>query len=139
MYFEAKASFLKALDFWYPNGYLMDVAAAPKELRTYETADGKRPFDEWLDRLKDKTTLARIVARLNRVALGNLGDAKSVGDGVSELRLTFGKGYRVYFAHEGDKIILLLCGGDKGSQGRDVRQAKTYLQDYRRRGYGKKK
>lgn len=115
------------------------MAAAQKELRTYESADGKRPFDEWLDRLKDKTTLARVAARLNRVALGNLGDVKSVGAGVSELRLAFGKGYRVYFAQEGDKIILLLCGGDKGSQVRDIREAKAYLQDYRRRVHGKKK
>lgn len=115
------------------------MATSSKELRTYETIDGKKPFDEWLDRLKDKTTLARIVARLNRVALGNLGDAKSVSDGVSELRLAFGKGYRVYFAQEGDKIILLLCGGDKGSQNKDIREAKAYLQDYRRRDHGKKK
>ena len=118
---------------------LWDVATSPKELRTYETADGKRPFDEWLDGFKDKSTLARIAARLNRVALGNFGDVKSVGAGVSELRLAFGKGYRVYFAQEGDKIILLLCGGDKGSQDRDIREAKAYLQDYRRRDHGKKK
>ncbi|PIT98859.1 MAG: addiction module killer protein [Bdellovibrionales bacterium CG10_big_fil_rev_8_21_14_0_10_45_34] len=115
------------------------MATLPKELRTYETSDGKRPFDEWLDGFNDKATLARIVARLNRVALGNLGDVKSVGSGVSELRLAFGKGYRVYFAREGDKIILLLCGGDKGSQDKDIREAKAYLQDYRRRDHGKKK
>lgn len=115
------------------------MATSPKELRTYEAADGNRPFDEWLDGFTDKVTLARIVARLNRIVLGNLGDVKSVGAGVSELRLAFGKGYRVYFAQEGDKIILLLCGGDKGSQGRDIREAKAYLQDYRRRDRGKKK
>jgi putative addiction module killer protein len=68
------------------------VAVAPKEFRIYETTEGKRPFDEWLDRLRDKATLARIASRLNRVALGNLGDAKSVGGGVSELRLAFGPG-----------------------------------------------
>lgn len=79
------------------------------------------------------------MARLNRVALGNLGDVKSVGAGVSELRLAFGKAYRVYFTQEGDKIILLLCGGDKGSQDKDIRQAKAYLQDFRRREHGKKK
>lgn len=115
------------------------VVTSPKELRTYETADGKRPFDDWLGGFKDKVTLARIAARLNRVALGNFGDVKSVGAGVSELRLAFGKGYRVYFAQEGDKIILLLCGGDKGTQDRDIREAKAYLQDYRRRDHGKKK
>lgn len=112
---------------------------APKELRIYETADGKRPFDDWLDRLRDKTTVARITSRLNRVVLGNFGDAKPVGDGVSELRLDFGSGYRVYFSLEGDAIVLLLCGGDKSSQDKDVRTAKAYLDDYRRRGRGKKK
>lgn len=115
------------------------MAATPRELRTYETADGKRPFDQWLDRLKDKTTVARVAARLNRVALGNFGDAKSVGDGVSELRLDFGSGYRVYFAQDGDTVILLLCGGDKSSQDKDIRTAKSYFDDYRRRGRGKKK
>lgn len=123
----------------YPNGYYSKVSVTPKELRTYETADGRRPFDEWLDRLRDRVTLARIASRLNRVALGNLGDAKSVGGGVSELRLAFGSGYRIYFAQDGDRIILLLCGGDKGSQPNDVRTAKTYLEDYKRRGHGKKK
>jgi putative addiction module killer protein len=111
----------------------------PKELRIYETVDGKRPFDEWLDDMRDRATLARIASRLNRVALGNLGDAKSVGSGVSELRLAFGSGYRIYFAQDGDRIILLLCGGDKGSQDRDIRTAKTYLEHYKRRGHGKKK
>lgn len=113
--------------------------SAPKELRIYETADGKRPFDEWLDDLGDKATLARVAARLNRVALGNLGDVKSVGGGVNELRLAFGSGYRIYFAQDGDRIVLLLCGGDKGSQPRDIRAAKRYLEDYRRRDHAKKK
>ncbi len=85
-----------------------------------------------------RLTLQRLLASAG-VALGNLGDVKSVGAGVSELRLAFGKGYRVYFAQEGEKIILLLCGGDKGSQDKDIREAKTYLQDYRRRDHGKKK
>lgn len=115
------------------------MATTPKELRIYETVDGKRPFDEWMDGLKDRTLLARIASRLNRVVLGNLGDVKSLGGGVSELRLVFGSGYRIYFAQDGDKIILLLCGGDKGSQGGDIRTAKTYLEDYKRRGHGKKK
>lgn len=114
------------------------MAATPKELRTYETTDGRRPFDEWLDGLKDKAA-ARIAARLNRVALGNFGDVKSVGEGVSELRLVFGSGYRVYFGQDGDKIVLLLCGGDKGTQEKDIRAAKMHLQDYKRRGHDKKK
>lgn len=109
------------------------MAASPKELLTYENADGKRPFDNWLYGLKDRATKARIIARLNRVALGNMGDSKSVGEGVCELRLDFGKGYRVYFAQEGEEIVLLLCGGDKGSQAKDVRLAKNYWEDYKKR------
>ena len=115
------------------------MAVTPKELRIYETTDGKRPFDEWLDRLRNKTTRARIASRLNRIALGNFGDVKSVGDGVSELRLAFGSGYRVYFGQDGDKIVLFLCGGDKSTQEKDIRLAKVYLEDYRRKGHGKKK
>lgn len=83
--------------------------------------------------------MARIVARLDRIACGNLGDTKSVGDGVSEIRFPFGSGYRVYFSRDRNKIIILLCGGDKGSQRKDIRAAKNYLNDYRRRGYGKGK
>lgn len=114
------------------------MASSPKELRNYETADGKKPFDKWLFGLKDKATIARILVRLDRVAFGNLGDVKSVGEGVSELRLSFGSGYRIYFAQDGDKIILLLCGGDKSSQDKDIKTAKIYLEDYRRRSHGKK-
>lgn len=115
------------------------MAVSPKELRIYETSEGRKPFDDWLDGLRDRITVARIASRLNRVAIGNLGDAKSVGDGVSELRLAFGPGYRIYFAQEKDRIVLLLCGGDKGSQDKDIRAAKEYWEDYRRRNHGKKK
>ena len=117
----------------------MVIVVSPKELRVFETVDGRRPFDQWLDSLRDKLTVARIASRLNRVALGNLGDVKSIGGGVSELRLAFGSGYRVYFGQDGDRIILLLCGGDKGTQERDIRVARIYLEEYRRRGHDKKK
>lgn len=115
------------------------MAVTPKELRIYKTAAGQKPFDDWQDGLRDRVLVARIASRLNRVATGNLGDAKSVGDGVSELRLAFGPGYRIYFAQEKDRIVLLLCGGDKGSQEKDIRAVKAYWEDYRRRDHGKKK
>lgn len=104
----------------------------PKNIVNYETANGKCPIREWLDRL-DFTTTARIEARLKRIALGNFGDVKPVGQGVSELRIKFGAGYRVYFAQHGEEIIILLCGGDKSSQDKDVETAKSYLQDFKRR------
>lgn len=107
-----------------------------KELLTYKTTDGKRPFDQWLYGLKDRTTIARIATRLNRVACGNLGDVKPVGDGVSELRLSFGSGYRIYFGNDGESLVVLLLGGDKGSQEKDIQTAKTYWEDYRRRSNG---
>ena len=81
-------------------------------------------YDAWFRSLRDRLTQGRIVARIGRLQLGNFGDAKSVGDGVHELRMTFGPGYRVYFTRRGERIILLLCGGDKGSQSRDIARAK---------------
>ena len=99
-------------------------------LDEYVTAEGKNPFREWL---RDVRARARIRVRLNRVRLGNFGDAKSVGDGVSELRIPYGPGYRVYFARTGSTVVLLLCGGDKATQKRDVNTAKDYWLDYQRR------
>jgi putative addiction module killer protein len=78
-----------------------------------------------LDDLRDLKAKARIVIRLDRVAEGNFGDAKPVGEGVSELRIDTGPGYRVYFARFGRTVVMLLCGGDKSSQDRDVAKAKA--------------
>lgn len=104
---------------------------AAKDLIIYQTEDGKEPFVRWRKRLKDKVTIARIDRRLERMSEGNYGDYKAVGEGVYELRLFFGSGYRVYFAEDGYRIVLLLCGGDKGSQNRDISAAQGYWQDYR--------
>jgi len=100
------------------------------DIQVYTAPDGASPFIAWLEGLKDKTVRYRIKERLDRVALGNLGDYKNLADGVSELRFNFGSGYRVYFSRQGDMIILLLCGGDKHSQKEDIKQAKKYLKDY---------
>lgn len=89
------------------------------------------PFDQWLGELNDKSATARILARLARVRLGNLGDFKSVGDGVSELRVDCGPGYRIYFGQKGRTLVVLLCGGDKRTQDRDIRLAKRYWREYR--------
>jgi putative addiction module killer protein len=86
-------------------------------------------FDDWLQSLTDKTAVAIIARRVRRIAMGNPGDAKSVGDGVSELRIHHGPGYRVYFTRRGNTVIVLLCGGDKGSQARDITQAKALAKE----------
>ena len=80
-------------------------------------------FDEWYANLRDREARARIASRLTRIELGNLGDAKSVGGRVSELRIACGPGYRLYFTRRGLEVILLLVGGDKSTQPRDIKQA----------------
>ena len=80
-------------------------------------------YRTWFDGLKDRIAKARIDARIRRMSLGNLGDFKAVGDGVNELRIDCGPGYRVYFARRGSVVIILLCGGSKHSQKADIRRA----------------
>ena len=103
------------------------------KLFRYQRQDGRVPFTDWLNGLRDKRAQARIRLRLQRLVAGNLGDIKAVGGGVSELRLQFGPGYRVYVAQHGSSWILLLCGGDKSSQQKDIETAKRYLQDWKER------
>jgi putative addiction module killer protein len=101
----------------------------PKQLVFYQTEKSEEPFSDWLDDL-DSSIRSRIQIRLDRVRLGNYGDYKSVGEGVCELRFFFGSGYRVYFAEVGDTVVLLLCGGDKNSQSKDIAKAQAYWKDY---------
>lgn len=86
-------------------------------------------FADWLKGLRDLMARSRIATRIARVEEGNFGDHKSVGDGVSELRFTFGPGYRVYYTQRGDVVVILLCGGDKGSQDRDIERAKAMAKE----------
>lgn len=104
-----------------------------KIVRRYVASNGNIPFDEWFDGLRDRKAKSKIAARLERVELGNLGDCRSVGDGVYELRIYYGPGYRIYFGEVGSAIILLLCGGDKSTQAKDIHQAKKYWKDYVKR------
>ena len=101
-------------------------------VRIYARSDGVEPFTKWLRRLRDGPSRSRIRQRIARLRLGNFGDARSVGDGVHEIRIHFGPGYRVYFGRETDALVILLCGGDKGGQNRDIERAKEYWRDYRR-------
>ena len=102
----------------------------PRELRIYSTGNGREPFSEWLEKLSAGYR-AIIRSRLNRIILGNFGDAKSLGDGVHELRIDVGPGYRVYYGIDGMTIVLLLCGGDKSTQVRDIKRAKEYWNEYK--------
>ena len=86
-------------------------------------------FLAWIGGLRDHEARARIAARIYRLGEGNFGDAKSVGDGVSELRIHYGPGYRLYFTRRGATIVLLLCGGDKSSQSRDIAKAKALAKE----------
>ena len=103
------------------------------EIRHYLTVTGKDVFESWLEGLADDKAEARITARINRVAGGNFGDCKSVGDGVWELRVDYGPGYRVYYGLIGRECVLLLCGGDKRKQPADIAAAIRYFEDFKRR------
>jgi len=88
-------------------------------------------FDNWLETLRDIRAKARIEARIRRLSLGNPGDVKPVGEGVSEMRIDYGPGYRVYFTQRGPVVIVLLCGGDKASQERDIVRAKAIASEWK--------
>lgn len=105
----------------------------PRRVEIYETESGDAPYEIWFDGIRDAKTQGRIKARIARVRLGNLGDCDAVGDGVSELVLDFGPGYRIYFAQVDKVIVLLLCGGDKSTQKTDIATAKKHWADYQAR------
>ena len=106
-----------------------------KELRTYRTKEGKEPFTEWLTCLKDKVARAQIANRLDRIASGNYGDYKPIGEGIFELRIHCSAGYRIYFAQQEKAFLLLLIGGSKKTQKRDIEQEKKYWAEFRERYY----
>jgi putative addiction module killer protein len=91
---------------------------------------GRCPFSEWISSLKDARSVGIVRARLNRIRLGNFGDCKTVGESVEELRIDFGPGYRVYFARQGTLVVILLCGGSKKTQAKDIANAKKYWKEY---------
>lgn len=107
------------------------------EIRHYVNRAGKDVFDEWLSRLPDERTQAKITARIDRLAVDNFGDCKPVRERVWELRINWGPGYRVYYAMAGRACVLLLCGGDKRKQARDIERAIEYLKDYKERTHAR--
>jgi putative addiction module killer protein len=112
---------------------LSRVEGFPYTLEYYLTDSGEKPFKEWLDGLKDITARQKVRIRLDRVRLGNLGKNRSVGEGIYELKIDYGPGYRVYYGLDKKTVVLLLLGGDKSSQKKDITQARSYWEDHKRR------
>lgn len=111
--------------------YLLPMPT-PIEIREYLTSSGRSPFSEWFGRLEAMAAV-RVTAALTRMATGNRGDSKSVGGGVWERRIDYGAGYRLYFAQDGEALIVLLVGGTKKRQQSDIDRAKSYWDDYKKR------
>ena len=103
------------------------------EVRYYVDRAGRNVFDEWVSELVDHRAQAKITLRIDRLAVGNFGDCRSLGHGLYELRIDWGPGYRVYYALAGNLCVLLLCGGDKPKQASDIERARSYLKDYKAR------
>ncbi len=103
------------------------------EVRHYVSRAGKDVFDDWLSQLADARAQAKIASRINRLAAGNFGDCRPLRQGVSELRIDWGPGCRVYYAMLRRACVLLLCGGDKRKQSSDIDRALDYLKDYKER------
>lgn len=97
------------------------------EVRFYKDETGKSPFAKWLDSLKDVNAQAAVVSRLDRLTLGNFGDCKYLLNGLYELRIKYGPGYRVYYTRKNDKLVIILSGGHKGSQDRDIQKCLKIL------------
>jgi len=111
----------------------MGLPVEEKDVRLYLDTNGHSPFSEWLQSLSDIKGRAKIRERINRIRLGNMGDCEPVGEGVHELRIHFGPGYRVYFGQEVKTIVILLCGGSKQTQKADIKTAKALWHDYKER------
>jgi len=102
-------------------------------IREYRTRDGRRPLSEWIAALRDRSARSRVLARIDRLSIGLRGDWKAVGQGVFELRIDHGPGYRIYCAAHGNDLVILLCGGDKRKQTQDIETAHEYWQDHKAR------
>lgn len=115
------------------------MEATPKEAFYYRMTSGRCPCEEWLESLRDRKGAARIRAKIARARAGNLGKCRTVGQGVFELKIDFGPGYRVYFGEHGNTVIILICGGDKDTQDKDIKLAHDYWVDYWRQPYAARK
>lgn len=102
-------------------------------INVYTDQWGNSPYAEWLASLREPKAKARIIMLVDRMELGLFGDSAPIGEGLSEMRIHFGPGYRVYYCKEGSSEYLILCGGDKSTQTRDIERAKTCWRDHKRR------
>ena len=105
----------------------------PNEILTYQTPDGKIPLETYLDSLRDRRAKLSIARRIQQAAAGNLGDHHSLNNGLHEMRIDYGPGYRIYFGWHGKQLLLLLLAGDKSTQQADIALARTYLADFKER------
>jgi putative addiction module killer protein len=111
--------------------YNYNMSGKKKTLIIFKDKSGKEPFTRWLESIKDRKTRTRIYARLDRLEVGNPGDNRSIENGVFELRLQFGPGYRIYYGEDGKVLVILLTGGDKKTQSKDIKKALFYWKSYK--------
>jgi putative addiction module killer protein len=111
----------------------MSLPVETKQVEVYLDKDGKAPFSIWINGLTDLKGRAKIRERIARLRLGNMGDCERVGEGVFELRIHYGPGYRVYFGQDGNRIVVLILGGAKKTQKKDIKAAKILWKDYKER------
>ena len=112
---------------------MLDMKTTLKKIVHYMTMDGKSIFQGWFRVLRDKRAKIKITKRLAQAKYGNFGDTKPIGEGAHEMRIDYGPGYRVYYANDGETIIVLLCGGGKSTQDEDIKQAKEHWSTYKER------
>lgn len=105
----------------------------PQVVEVYETSEGRRPYQEWLDGLYDRQLRLIVVRRINRMRSGNFGDHRALGNGLFELRIHDGPGLRIYYGRVGNRVVIVLSGGDKSRQLKDIHRAHEYWRDYKER------
>ena len=109
------------------------------EVKFFKTIEGKEPFIDWYRNLRDRKSRTQIAERLDRIGLGNFGNHKALGAGVYELKIPYGPGFRIYYGIQNKIVIIILCGGDKASQPKDIQKAKEYWALYKEMKNGKPK
>ncbi len=114
----------------YPMGYNENMPEMINTINEYTDEGGKSPYAQWLESIRDARAKAKIIMRVDKMELGLFGDVEPIGEGLSELRIHYGPGYRIYYGKEGQQVYLLLCGGDKSTQAKDIKKAKEYWNDH---------